>query len=516
MEAQRKGRIFPVLLAFVSLTASVVLLVTTPWGLGLSPDSAVYVGAARSLMGGQGMAMPADGGRFAPIAHYPPLFPTLLAAAGLAGADLAEGARWLNALLFGGNVTLAGVLVHACTRSWWFSLASASLMAVSSPVIRIHSWLWTEPLFVFFALTGIFFLAGHLERPSATSLCLAAWATAMAFLARYAGLALVATGAVGLLLQSKQGWRDRSKATTLFLAIACLPMILWLIRNMAAVGSATNRVLTFHPPTVEHLKSAADTLSTWCLPAGGFPEVALLALGTVLGLCLARLVGAARRAVDARPLSSLSCVLSAFILSYVSLILASLTFLDAQIPLNDRILSPAYIGGLILASCLWGRLAGSGRIGRTGRGAGMVLWAVLFVLHSHNAVSWFGRLYDGGLGYSSIAWRDSGLVRYVNASDDRTPIFTNAPDAIYALMGRPAYMIPRKMDPSTKTLNGRYLQELERMGRRLKEERGRLVYFDQVHWRWYLPSAQELAEELGLDAVIRFSDGVVYQPRGVP
>ncbi|HWO41440.1 MAG TPA: hypothetical protein VNO43_06510, partial [Candidatus Eisenbacteria bacterium] len=40
------------LIIAIAVASASVLLMATPWGLGLSPDSAVYIGGARSLIGG--------------------------------------------------------------------------------------------------------------------------------------------------------------------------------------------------------------------------------------------------------------------------------------------------------------------------------------------------------------------------------------------------------------------------------------------------------------------------------
>ena len=71
-------------------------------------------------------------------------------------------------------------------------------------------------------------------------------------------------------------------------------------------------------------------------------------------------------------------------------------------------------------------------------------------------------------------------------------------------------MIPRKMYPGSNLPNAQYRNQLLDMKRSLKDKNGLLVYFDRVRWRWYLPSASELAETLGLRLIIKTDDGSVY------
>src|SRR5687767_6838270 len=73
-----------------------VLLQSSRWGLGLSPDSVVYIGAARSLLAGHGFSLPSESALFSPITHYPPLYSSLLAVTGVVAADLLKGAICLN------------------------------------------------------------------------------------------------------------------------------------------------------------------------------------------------------------------------------------------------------------------------------------------------------------------------------------------------------------------------------------------------------------------------------------
>src|SRR3989337_1553357 len=94
-----------------------VLLHSSPWGLGVSPDSVVYIGAARSLLWGHGFSLPAESAPFAPITHYPPLYSSLLAVSGVVAADLLDGAIWLNVAVFSINIYLSGFLLFAALGS---------------------------------------------------------------------------------------------------------------------------------------------------------------------------------------------------------------------------------------------------------------------------------------------------------------------------------------------------------------------------------------------------------------
>lgn len=70
-----------------------VLLSTSRYGVGLSPDSAIYISVAKNLLSGNGYRE--FGG--IPFVNWAPLFPTLLAILGLLGISPLDGARLINA-----------------------------------------------------------------------------------------------------------------------------------------------------------------------------------------------------------------------------------------------------------------------------------------------------------------------------------------------------------------------------------------------------------------------------------
>lgn len=94
-----------------------------------------------------------------------------------------------------------------------------------------------------------------------------------------------------------------------------------------------------------------------------------------------------------------------------------------------------------------------------------------------------------------------------------TPIYTNGPQAIYYLTGRPAATIPWKVDLVAGRENARYADELAELHDRLASDTAVVVYFNRLADRWWLPSEEKLREALPLVALTRSSDGTVYRQR---
>lgn len=503
-----------VALSSLSLIGGAALVVGTRWGVGLSPDSAIYVGVARNLLKGFGFSVPSWSGEGAPLVHYPPLFPMLLAGMGLFGIDPLHGARWLNALLFGANIFLAGFCLYTSTRSFYLSVAASFLVLISFPTVLVHSMAWSEPLFIFLGILGIYFLAAHVQRPNSSVLVASSLALGFAFLARYAGVSLVAAGAAATFFLTKEGWGKRFMHTAIFALISCVPLIVWGAGNLILAGAATGRKIAYHPPGREHLESFLGTISTWLFPVRDppFANWINIIVVAVLGLLSVIVMRRWQQGVREGPQGPkvLATLLGLFILSYGLLLLVSISFLDAP-PLDNRILSPAYVALVLFFLCLVPTsVTGLGpkklRILPLLLGMAFVLFAASQLTQS---ASWLGQSYEHGVGYASRRWNQSELMKYVKALDPKVPIFTNGPDIIYLLAGRPAHMFPVRIDPDTGLPNNNYAYELATMRKVLQEERGVVVYFRRVTWRWYLPAESETNE--GLSLLAKTEDGAVYR-----
>ena len=112
---QDKELFFFLLLSLSVVVAGVSLLfLSTPWGVGIFPDSTSYIAAARSLLRGEGLMAVPEWGRNVPYTQYAPHISILLAGIGILGVDPLIGAKGLHLFLFGTNIFLPGwVIFHA-------------------------------------------------------------------------------------------------------------------------------------------------------------------------------------------------------------------------------------------------------------------------------------------------------------------------------------------------------------------------------------------------------------------
>src|SRR5262249_28604412 len=141
----------------------------TSQSVGLSPDSASYIGAALSLLSGKGFMVPRyaglpGNGEWAPLVWFPPLFPAILAIPGIVGIDPLVGARWVNAFFFGANIIAVGGILRVMSSAfYWPAILGSFLVLTSTEMYENHAMAWSEPAFIFFTLLGFAALALYLE-----------------------------------------------------------------------------------------------------------------------------------------------------------------------------------------------------------------------------------------------------------------------------------------------------------------------------------------------------------------
>jgi hypothetical protein len=485
---------------------------SSPWGLGVSPDSVVYIGAARSLMAGRGFSLPAESALFSPITHYPPLYSSLLAVTGLLGADPLAGAVWLNVAVFSINIYVAGFLLFAVLGSWHLALLGSLFTLTAFPLVQAHTMAWSEAMFIMLELLSILLLLQYLEKPRRRILLLASAVAGLSVLCRYAGFALVASGLIGILVLGARERRDKLIDGLVFAGMAVLPAAFWAGRNWHLSGNLFNRAVSFHPTGLDRIFDIPAVLAGWfSFSLVTFKGGILLWLGLMTsGFLLSYGYFRTTKFIGLRQTASLIILMPIVVVSYLAILCMSLISLDAQIPVDSRTLSPIYVPSIILLIALSTRFVPASRLH-----ADLLVstcLALLLAAQLQSSVHWLQFSYHDGIGYSGRVWRES---RILNRLQDMpaTVLFSNAPDVLYTLLNKPALMVPRKTHTDTNLPNRQYLAQTAELRRRLKEDRGLLVYFYTVDWRWYLPAAEELERTLSLQVLARENDGVIYQAR---
>ena len=193
-----------------SLVGIISVLFVTKFGIGTSPDSVVYIGAARNMLLGKGLTIPFGQVINSPMTHHAPLYSVLLRIIGIPKIDPLNGARWLNAFIFGCLILFVGFSLFQLTRPSLITPILGSFLTLSAyPMLGIHAYAWTEPLFILLGLLGLYTLSLNIKKPNIISLIVSAILIGLATLTRYAGIAFIGTGIFSIILLPKKKFPKR-------------------------------------------------------------------------------------------------------------------------------------------------------------------------------------------------------------------------------------------------------------------------------------------------------------------
>ena len=472
------------------VTGVLIVLRATPEGLALSDDSIAYIAGARSMLDGQGYreAWLASN---QPVTHFPPAFPFILTLPGLLGADPLNSARYINALLFGLNAGLLGVLAWRMTPSLTAGVVIAALFVLNSELLQVHTAAMSEPLFILLSLFAIWMFDLYFERHTHWLwLVFCGTFVGMAYLTRYAGLALIATFVMALIIL-RDNWRKRFTSIGIFLA-AVFPWVLgWAIRNRLVAENATNRVLAWHPITDENLQIGVRVFSELFIPVESWRREAIKQPGLIEGMIMIVLVAvlvwiffkawkyfsepqlvSAEEKMDAGSREIIPFTTGLYLFAYLASIVAAMTMFDAATKFRLRILSPVFVCLLILLVYLgiWLR--------QRNRGAVVILTIFFLGFAFYKQFITVNNLSKGGLGYASFQWYDSEAMAYLDGLSDDVKIYTNEPGAVYLYTGRGTYVLPDRFDASTAQVRTGFEEGVRKMQSEINAGKAVLALFD--------------------------------------
>ena len=471
----------------IAVIGVVLILRATPNGLGLSDDSIAYIAGARSMAAG-------DGYREAwlasnqPVTHFPPAFSSVLAFFGLFGADPLRATRWVNALLFGLNAALLAILGWRMTPSLMAGIVLAGLFVASGEMFSVHAVAMSEPLFIFLSLLAFWMFDLYFERHHHWLWMIACGTfVGMAFLTRYAGLALVATFVVALLILHTT-WRKRLTSIGIFLA-SFIPWALgWSIRNRLVAGNATNRAFAWHPLTSENIEPGVRVFAELFIPLEPLRRVIFRQTAVVEGMIALVLGGIfvwvvvtawrylskpqhERTGKEAREVLSFTTGL--FIFAYLASIVASMLMFDAATKFKLRILSPVLVSLLILVVVfgIWLRNRRQDMV--------VVLAILVFAFSIYKQSITFNTWAKSEQGYASFQWYDSQAMAFLRELPEDVMIYTNEPGAVYLYTGRGCYVLPDRVDSATALVRTNFEEGVSTMQADINQGRAVLALFSQ-------------------------------------
>lgn len=434
-------------LFFALLGAVVVLISTSAYGVGLSPDSVGYVSAARSLSAGAGFANYAS----SPITVWPPLFPAILSAVELIfGVDPFDSARVLNALTFGGIVALIAFILRTYlpSRHTHGFLALGLLWALfSKTLLGISVMAWTEPLFILFSLFFLLSLSRYLETGRFRFLVASCMLATLALLTRYIGVTLVVVAVTAIAASRSSTLKLRLVNAAMFGTFSVLPLAVWLARNWCVSGTLMGERAPSQYSLLTNLRYTRDTLFSWFLPDRLAPwYTELMPLGLLLLIVIIFVFR--KNNIELGSSSRLSLLMAWYVLVYSFFIVVSSTT-TAYDRIGNRLLSPIYptviLLLLLIAANVYEQLESAyPRIVL----AGFLIASMWSLVPVRQTVGLIRQWVEYGAGgYSTATWHQSEIIAYLSQKEDQCenlPIHSNRPDALYVLANVSAELTPRR------------------------------------------------------------------------
>lgn len=511
-------RVFRSTLILLGLIGIAIIIYATPLGLGLREDSFSYITAAESFASTTGLGRWAADGTFRPLTHFPPLLPLILAGFRVLDLEILPTFRIINAGLFGLLIVTAGFTARELTESKFFSLLTAVIVITSRVLIEVYAWAHSEPLYLSLSLLGLLCFAKYLRTPSRNYLLLgSSFAIGLAFLTRFAGVSLIISCGIVLVFMNNLELKFRLKKLLAFLLFSVLPVLFFIGRNVIYYGSMADRPTpTFHPPASAIWRKGAETLLGWAIPYRLFKHFSdrliYISTTTLLFLfclvCLLLLTQGLRRCRDAdRPGFAPFLILSGHLLSYALVILLTVFFIDRLTPLNDRLLSPIYLIGLLLivksAQTWW-----ENNPSKPFKIAALAVALLVIAIHGYRGVQEVRTIHREGLGLATRQWATSPTLRHIRGLPT-VPIFTNDIPAIYFYTQRNAAFIPIRINPADARPRQDYIEQLEAMRTAMREKGAILVILGPNPWMRINPTEFETLT-LGLSVIEEFPDGLIF------
>ncbi len=492
------------LLSLPSICAAIALIAATPSGIGLYPDSVTYILAARNLLHGSGLSL-----NGLPITWFPPLYPALLAAPGALGFDPYDAARWIQCALFAFNIFWIGAIAYRYSSSLLAAFLTAFSLLGAVDMITYHASAMSEGAFLFFSLPALLTLDLFLEHRQRRMLVFSALLTAAAAFTRTVGLAWLAGWTVLLLFRRDISRRTRVTDASIFALIGALPTLAWSARNVM-YHSPTGRSFDVHAfLSTSELQSLIHTFTGWFfqwrITDSLWAVVPLVAAAPFVVLWIR-----SRQKGVGNPESAQPMVLVVSAASYLLFLIIAAAFFQADLFRDStRMLLPLHALTVIM-------IAGSvrswlksfrSRIPVIAAGAGFLLICTFLVV---TGIRQLQAMSSDGQGYASRKFRDSPLLKKIDALPPRTDIYANLVLPISFYTGRFSHYIPSKIVNSTQRPNDEYDSEMDHMAADMRSGAAVIVYFKRGN-NWFVqPSIEEIRRFVPLRVIDDEADGWIY------
>lgn len=429
---------------FIALLGFILLLIYTGHsGIGISPDSIVYVSVARNIHE-YGALLDYN---LNPIVDFPVFYPLFLSiAAFFFRVDPVVAGPWLNALLFALVIFCTGNLMESFQeKNRIYKLFILLCIAISPSLFDVYGMFWSETLFILLSLLFLIAFRGYLRTRSITALLFCVLIAAITCITRYAGITVIATGLMIMVFDRSLEWRKKIAHCFLFGFLSITFLVANLIHNRLVAESLTGPRESGITSLGDNIFYYGKVVCSW-LPLLDEHPAAYMSTAIILFLivCVIYL----KRAWFTIAYKTTENCFAAFFIVYTVFIIGISTLSHFE-QINNRFISPVYIPMLIVLTC-WipetmHRLpVVKRRIALVGAGIALVAFQL------NQLVKLYGMYQEvstyGIPGYTDDSWKNSetaGFLRkHSSAFKPGYQLYANAAEAVYFNGGLRANSLP--------------------------------------------------------------------------
>ncbi|MDB5137715.1 MAG: hypothetical protein JWP37_4318 [Mucilaginibacter sp.] len=474
-----------------------IYLFTNYSGVGLSPDSIMYASTATNIQA-HGSLLTFNK---TPLVFFPVFYPFFLSIIQfISRVDPIAAGSTINSCLFAAVVFTSGWIMekfisHSRIYKWIILIA----IILSPALLEIYSFLWSETLFILEILLFIIAYWRYEQRHTTKSLLVVAAITAIACITRYAGVTIVGTGGLLLLLDNILPLRKKIGHILLYGFASISLLVGNLVMNSLSTGLSTGTREPSITPFGKNLYYFGTVICDWgSLSKDAYPFAAVVTSVILLALIAVLLWKAYKRSIN-----SYENIVIAFAVVYGLFIVISASISRYE-RINSRLIAPMFIP-LLIACTSWVpdvliliRMKAIKYIL-----AGIAVIMMLAFEYSISLTDY--QRYDdendyGVPGYSDDSWNKSEFVVYLkkhqNIFKTGIPIYTDADEAVYLFTGMSSTLIPHKF--LTGNVQKFYTQK-----------RFYLVWFDNLY-NSELVSLPEIMKNKKLVKIGEAKEGQIY------
>ncbi|WP_313807410.1 ArnT family glycosyltransferase [Sphingobium sp.] len=480
------------------LLALSLFMLSTHHGIGILPDSTRYMSLA---------ARPWDA----------PIYPALLQLAAASGIDIATGAWGIGLIVSALNAFLIWFILREASGRTGYAALGTALVAIAPQSVALHALAMSEPLFLTMILSTFVALLHYLRSDDRRWLLAVGSGVGLASLVRFTGPPLGAAIAVFLLILPRHPMQHRIGDVLCILLPSALLFLGWASLSEWLMGRSTGRPLQWYGNmTAEDWLTSFNSLTAWIVPdevpfaiRGALFLMAVTASMTLLVRHARRML--ARAQTGQMEPSLLAISLGLFFFTYLGFIVLA-TSIEANLHLNSRYAYPVYCTSIMAMTIVLAHMAA--RSGRVRKMHGALVGLAMFMLVSHalRTADRTHQAYREGIGFASLQWTQSPILAAVRRLPADAALYSNGPDAIGYVLRRhvrniPAHILLRtgREDPAFP-----YAAQLAETRAALAHGNAYVVFLNNVDWRFYMASEDELTRLLNLHLVARRIDGSIY------